>query len=97
MDHGILPGPHFLKKFLQAELDAAIKADEIAQSELRRVCSTPNGGWPKAILDAGNIQDIARQALVLARIRFNDFVHRGPTPEALKSLDVPRERAARAS
>ena len=75
-----------LEQTLKEEENAAVKAHEFARDELSRVCSTQIDGWPKKVEEACIKLDITRQALVIALIRINDFMHQGTVPGDLKNL-----------
>ena len=72
-----------IEEDLRVEADAAIELHQIAREEYWRVSSPPNGDLDQ-MREAANRQNVARQALVIALIRFNDFVRHGTIPEDLK-------------
>jgi hypothetical protein len=69
---------------LRVEADAAIELHQIAREEYWRVFSPPNGNLGE-IREAANRQNVAREALVTALIRLNDFVRHGTVPEDMKT------------
>jgi hypothetical protein len=79
---------------LRVDADAAIELHQIAREEYWRVSSLPNGDLDE-IRDAADRQSISRQALVIALIRFNDFIRHGTVPEDLKNGDAQAHRSFR--
>jgi len=67
------------RAILEAEVEAASKAHWLADDEFGRSCSTRNVGWQ--VLEASDKQFIARQALLMALARLNDFMRHGTVSE----------------
>jgi hypothetical protein len=75
-----------IEEDLRVEADAAIELHQIAREEYWRVAFPPNGDSGE-LREAANRQNVTRHALVMALIRFNDFVRHGIIPEDLKNGD----------
>ena len=88
-----------VETILRAAVDAATKGHNAANHNFWRVCAEQGDGAQQTVLEAAaaTSQNLAREELITAIRRLNNFTLDGTIPEELKYLAAPGERAMGAS
>lgn len=82
---------------LRRQVDIATRKHHDAMFEFWQTCSQPGGGDPHEVQEGGRRKELAREALVLAFKRSNDFVLNGTVPNDLEFLRETGKEAAETS
>jgi hypothetical protein len=84
-----IPDRRFLDRVeyvLNRQVDIATREHHNAMFEFWQTCSQPGSGDSQEIQEGGRRKELAREALVLAFKRSNDFVLNGTVPKDLEFL-----------
>lgn len=82
---------------LKRQVDTATHEHQSTTFELWHICSEPGGGEPQELQESARKQSLARESLVLAFKRSNDFVLNGTVPKDLEFLSETGKSVTKAS